>query len=125
MELSKYFQSIIEQDRCPVVICNLEHEIIYMNPSAVKKYARKGGAKLVGRSLLDCHNEKSGDLIRKVIAWFGESRDHNIIYTFHNKKENRDVYMVALRDESGDLIGYYEKHEYRNGETGEKYCFGD
>lgn len=39
MELSKYFQSIIEQDRCPVVICNMEHEIIYMNPSAAKKYA--------------------------------------------------------------------------------------
>ena len=28
-ELSKYFRSVIEQDRCGVVICNLEHEIIY------------------------------------------------------------------------------------------------
>ena len=28
------FQNIIDQDRAAVVICNLEHEIIYMNPAA-------------------------------------------------------------------------------------------
>lgn len=27
------------------------------------------------------------------------------------------VYMVALRDDAGQLIGYYEKHEYRSRET--------
>ena len=31
-----------------------------------------------------------------------------------------DVYMVALREE-GRLIGYYEKHEYRNAETMKQY----
>ena len=36
MEISKYFKSIIEQDRCAVVICNLENEIIYMNPTAIE-----------------------------------------------------------------------------------------
>lgn len=123
MELSKFFQSIIEQDRCAVVICNLEHEIIYMNPAAKVRYARRGGAKLIGSSLLDCHNEKSNEMIKKVVSWFAESKDHNIIYTSHNKKENKDVYMVALRDEDGTLIGYYEKHEYRNAETEEMYCF--
>ena len=44
----------------------------------------------------------------------------NIVYTFHNEKQNKDVYMVALRDD-GELIGYYEKHEYRNAETMEPY----
>lgn len=29
--------------------------------------------------------------------------------------------MVALRDEEGTLIGYYEKHEYRNHETAKLY----
>ena len=33
----------------------------------------------------------------------------------------RDRYMVALRDAEGKLIGYYEKHEFRNAETMEKY----
>lgn len=123
MELEHYFRSIIEQDLCAVVICNLEHEIIYMNPAAADKYAKHGGAELVGKSLLDCHNPQSNEKIKKVVAWFGESADHNRIYTFHNDKENKDVYMVALRDEAGTLIGYYEKHEYRNRETEELYHF--
>lgn len=117
-----FFKSIIDQDRSSVVICNLEHEILYMNPAAIKNYANRGGANLVGQSLLDCHNEESREKIKKVIAWFLESPDHQIIYTFYNEKQNKDVYMVALREE-GTLIGYYEKHEYRNRETMKLYDF--
>ena len=123
MELSTYFRSIIEQDKCAVVICNLEHEIIYMNPAAIARYHKSGGDKLIGTSLLNCHNDRSCELIKKVVAWFEESTEHNIIYTFHNPKENKDVYMVALRDENGTLIGYYEKHEYRDTETEPLYNF--
>ena len=121
MELSKFFKSIIDQDRCAVVICNLEHEIIYMNPAAVERYAKRGGAALVGKSLMDCHNPESVEKIRKVVAWFAQNRENNIVYTYYNEKENKDVYMIALRDEDGTLIGYYEKHEYRNRETAKKY----
>lgn len=123
MELSKYFKSIMEQDRCAVVICNLEDEIIYMNPSAVARYAKWGGQALIGKSIFDCHNPKSAEMIKKIVLWFAKSRDNNILYTTHNEKENKDVYMVALRDEDGTLIGYYEKHEYRNLETAKPYDF--
>lgn len=123
MDLYPYFKSIIRADRCAVVVCNPENEIIYMNPAAVERYAKRGGAELVGRSLLDCHGPGSGERIRKVVSWFRESQDHNLIYTYHNEKENKDVYMVALRDEDGNLIGYYEKHEYRSRETMPMYDF--
>lgn len=123
-DLSQYFKSIVDQDRCAVVICNLEHEIIYMNPTAAARYAKRGGAALVGKSLLDCHSAQSAEQIKKVVAWFAESQDHNIIYTFRNEKENKDVYMVALRDEDGALIGYYEKHEYRDVDACARYDFG-
>lgn len=123
MDLFQFFKSVLDQDLCAVVICNLEHEIIYMNPAAVVRYAKRGGAELIGKSLLNCHNEKSVEKIHKVLDWFRESKEHNLIYTFHNEKENKDVYMVALRDEDGTLIGYYEKHEYRDVETSEMYTF--
>lgn len=123
MEHAAYFKSIVDQDRCAVVICNLEHEIIYMNPVAVSRYKKWGGSSLLGKSLLDCHNERSREMIQKVILWFGESKEHNIIYTSHNEAENKDVYMIALRDDEGNLIGYYEKHEYRNAETAKFYQF--
>ena len=56
MDLNLFFKSIVEQDKEAVVICNLQHEIIYMNPAAVSRYAKRGGADLVGRSLLNCHS---------------------------------------------------------------------
>ena len=89
---NNFFKSVIDADDAPVVICDLEHTIVYMNPTAVKRYEKRGGAALVGRSIKGCHN---GD--------------------------SKDVYMIALRNDEGELIGYYEKHEYRNIETMKLY----
>lgn len=121
--LDKMAISVLEQDRAPVVLCDLEHTIVYMNRAAEKKYEREGGRSLVGSSLLACHSTKANEIINKVLSWFAGSESNNMIYTFRNDKENKDVYMVALRDEDGKLIGYYEKHEYRNREQAEKYDF--
>ena len=121
--LHQMFKSVIDQDRAAVVICDTEHTIVYMNPAAVQNYANRGGAELVGKSLLACHNERSNDMIRKIVSWFADSKEHNMIHTFYNEKQNKDVYMVALRDEDGELLGYYEKHEFRNKETAKMYDF--
>ena len=124
MDLSVYFRAVLEEDRCPVVLCSLAHEIIYMNPAARQRYGGHGGGALVGQSIFSCHGERSRELIRQVAAWFAESPSHNRVYTFRNEQENKDVYMVALRDGAGKLIGYYEKHEYRTPETAPLYAFG-
>ena len=119
--LNSLYKSVLDADRSAVVLCDLEHTIVYMNPAAIERYVKWGGATLIGRSLLECHNEKSCEMIIKVVGWFKASPDHNLVYTFYNQKENKDVYMVALRDDEGTLIGYYEKHEYRNRETMKMY----
>lgn len=116
--LNKLFKSIIDQDTAPIVVCNTESVIVYMNPSAVSRYHRD----LTGNSLKNCHNAKSNEMIDKVISWFKKSRDNNIIFTYHNDKENKDVYMVALRDDDGSLIGYYEKQEFKDSETAVPYA---
>ncbi len=120
MDIS-FFKSVLEQDKSAIVICNLQHEIIYMNPAAAVHYERYGGRELLGKSLLDCHNAQSKEKIRQVAAWFASSASNNLVYTYHNTKQNKDVYMVALRKDDGSLIGYYEKHEYRNPETMKLY----
>lgn len=124
MELNKYFQSIIEQDTSQIVICDLHHDIIYMNAAAKERYKNSGGD-LCGKSIFDCHNSHSCDIIKKVVEWFAADKSHNRIFTFYNEKLNKDVYMIALRDEDGTLIGYYEKHEFRNRETARVYDFAD
>lgn len=121
--MCEYFKSIIDQDRCAVVICSTSHEIIYMNPAAAERYEKRGGRALLGKSILDCHGEESANRIKEIVLWFEKSEDNNIVYTYHDGKENKDVYMVALRDENGRLIGYYEKHEFRNAEDGAPYDY--
>ena len=67
--LSPYFKSIVDQDRLSIVICDLEHTIIYMNPAAIKDYHKYGGAVLIGKSLLNCHNADSNT----------DSSDHQLV----------------------------------------------
>ena len=119
--IEQFLRSVLEQDEAPVVLCDVHHIIVYMNPVAARRYANAGGYDLVGRSVLECHNAKSCELIEKVLAWFQADVNHNKVYTYCNKNENKDVYIVALRDEEKHLIGYYEKHVYRNHETENLY----
>ena len=108
--MDRYFKSVIDQEKAEVIICDLNHIIIYMNPAALAQY----GKDLTGACVLDCHNERSVQAIKQVVSWFLEDPSHNRVHTFYSAKENRDVYMVALRDEKNELIGYYEKFEYRD-----------
>ena len=115
--MNRFFKSIIDQDKAPVVVCDLDSKIIYMNPESKKRYH----GDLTGQDLKKCHNQESNEKIDRVLQWFRKSEDNNIVYISRNDKENKDVYMVALRDEDGALIGYYEKHEYRERETAKIY----
>ncbi|MDO4499797.1 MAG: PAS domain-containing protein [Erysipelotrichaceae bacterium] len=119
--MDKYFKAIIEAEIVPVVVCDLNHTIIYMNKVAIERYAKRGGEKLIGYCIKDCHNEHSNEMIEKVVEWFKKDVNNNRMFTFHKEKDNKDVYMIALRDDNGKLIGYYEKHEYRTLESVENY----
>lgn len=121
MRLEQFFKSVIDQDAAPVVLCDLDHTIVYMNPAAVKRYETRGGASLLGQSLENCHSPASREKIARILAWFSEDTTHNKAFETHNEAEDKDVYMVALRDADGTLAGYYEKHEVRRRETGIPY----
>ena len=115
--LTQLFKSMLEHDKAPVVVCDMASTVLYMNPAAIARYKRD----LTGMNVKKCHPAAANEKIDRVLEWFGKSRDNNIVYTFRNDEENKDVYMVALRDDHGTLIGYYEKHEYRNRETMKLY----
>ncbi len=121
MNYLPFFRSIIEQDSEAIVICDLNHTIIYMNSAAKERYKKHGN--LIGKNIFDCHGERSREMIKRAVDWFSADKSHNRIFTFHKDSENMDVYMVALRDENTELIGYYEKHEHRDPETQERYNF--
>ena len=121
VELCQFFKSIIDQDQNPVVICDLEHVIIYANPAACSAYEKQGGEALLGKNVMDCHDNRSKMLLQIVADWFAKDKNNNKTHTFYEKDKNKDIYMVALRDDDGNLIGYYEKHESRTRETEDPY----
>lgn len=123
MELSQFFKSVLEQDTSAIVLCDIQHQIVYMNPSACRRYQKRGGASLIGKNLLDCHNRQSQEIIRKTVQWFQSGPFNNSVHMYYHEQENKDVYMIALRDEEGGLIGYYEKHEYRTRDPRPCYSF--
>ena len=109
MELTAFFKSLIDQDTAPIVLCDTGHIIRYMNPAAITHYASYGGEALAGKSVMDCHKPASREAIEKVLAWFRKDKGNNRVHTMYLPGENLDVYMIALRDEAGALIGYYEQ----------------
>ncbi len=110
MDLLKF---VLDADEAPIVVCNLEHIVVYMNPASVARYHTD----ITGKNIKLCHNEDSSNKIDRVLAWFKKSKSNNKVHTDYNRQENKDVYMIALRDNRGELAGYYEKHEYRTRDT--------
>ena len=89
----------------PIIFADTEHATRYMNKAAVAHYA--GGADLIGRSMLDCHNPESQRMIIKIMATF-EAGENECLY---KETEKRRQYMRAVRDPEGRLLGYYEWFE--------------
>lgn len=66
MKLYKLLKSVLDQDLAPVVVCDIDDVIVYMNPSAITRYHKN----LTGNSIKDCHPPKANEMIDKVVAWF-------------------------------------------------------
>ena len=83
--IEEMMRSVLEQDRSAVVLCDLEHTIVYMNPAAEKNYAKYGGGSLLGRSLLSCHNR-----VRRSVRWLrGLPRTGRTICCIREKMKSR------------------------------------
>lgn len=119
MDAMKLIKSVLDGEQSAVVLCDLNHTILYMNKFAINRYH----GDLTGKSVLDCHNADSVEKIKKTLEWFKADKSHNQIFETHVEKDNRDIYTIALRDENDELIGYWEKHMYRNPDTGKFYDY--
>jgi len=91
----------------PVLVADPGHTVIYMNNAAVGHYT--GGEALMGTSLLDCHNEHSQKVMIEVLAGLRSGEKERLI----SDDEKRRIYMRAVRDEAGEVVGYYERHEWK------------
>jgi DUF438 domain-containing protein len=109
VEESKITKRLLEAIPYPVLFADLTHTIRYMNRRARFEYEEiLGRRNLLGSSLLDCHNEESCEKIRAVVKRF-ESHGGEEFLTVTTR--NQRVYMTPVRDETGALVGYFERYE--------------
>jgi hypothetical protein len=63
-----------------LIVCDKDFVITEMNQQAMERYAAEGGSKLIGKSLLDCHNPESREKIKKI----AENCQPNVYYVNKN-----------------------------------------
>jgi hypothetical protein len=94
--------AILDSLHVPVLFADTDHVIRYMNLKAIERY--RGGASLIGTSLLDCHNENSQKRMVEILAELQDGREE-VLYL---SEETRTVTMRGIRGQDGSLLGYYE-----------------
>lgn len=98
-------QYLLDSLKNPILFADTDHVVRYANKAAKEFY--RGGAGLIGKSLFDCHNQRSGEIMRAVLHKLGEGLDEELIVD----SDKHRIYMRAVRDASGRLLGYYERFE--------------
>jgi len=98
-------QALLDSVRDPILFADCEHRVRYMNPAAAKHYTEGYG--LLGSDLLDCHNEESQQMMVAILGKMRQGLEEELI----TDNEKQRIYMRAVRDEGGELFGYFERYE--------------
>ena len=101
----RLLECLMDSLKDPFVFADTQHVIQYMNRTAIDHY--KGKPAEVGRSIFDCHNEKSKQIILDVFESFQNGENEKMI----TDNQKYRIFMRAVRDKEGKLIGYYERYE--------------
>ena len=118
-ELFDFFKGIVDSEEGPIVLCNLDYRIIYENPSAKRYY--EPATPLTGKLLSTHMDEEMMSKVVMSVEWFKEDITNNKVFAFHDKRNNMDMYILAIRNTDGNLIGFYGRREDRNPDQGKEF----
>ena len=71
-----------------VIVSDAEGTVIYMNERAIANYEEEGGKDLIGKNLMDCHNESSKHKILEIMT-----THKNNVYTIEKKGKKKIIYQ--------------------------------
>lgn len=100
-----FLAAILDSLKDPILVADTQHVTRYMNKAAVVHYEE--GESLIGRSLLDCHNELSQQMMVEILGEMHQGLDERLI----TDDEKNRIYMRVVRDPDGQVLGYYERYE--------------
>jgi transcriptional regulator with PAS, ATPase and Fis domain len=76
MQTLNYFDEINN----PITVCDTNGLIVYMNKASQKMLEKYDSKNLIGKSLFDCHNSQSNEIIKGLIA----NEESNSYFTLKN-----------------------------------------
>ena len=100
MDKQNIIESILETLPKSIVAVDRNHVITYMN-----RAARDEHTNLVGKSLFDCHNEKSAKKILDISSRLEAGEE---VITLREQDGFIKSYFKAVRKNQGEFAGYYE-----------------
>ncbi len=118
-DLNEFFKGIVDSEEGPIIICNLDYRIIYVNPVAEKCY--KNSYMFTGKLLESFIDEEMLSKVVMSIEWFKEDVKNNKVFALHDKNNNMDMYILAIRNTNGELIGFYGRREDRTPDQGKMF----
>ncbi len=85
-----------------ITVCDEHGTITALNPCAIARLARDGGAALLGRNVFDCH---PGESRTKIEALYASQRSNH--YTISKGGERRIIHQLP-QFRAGRFAGYVE-----------------
>ncbi len=101
----EFYETLLDSLKDQVVFVDASHVVRYMNKTAAAEH--KDGEKLIGQSIFRCHSEKSRRKILEAYDALCKGTEEILI----SDKKGRRIFMRAVRDKDGALVGYYERYE--------------
>lgn len=102
---NSFYKSLLNSIKDPILVANTNHIVQYMNEAAIKHYEEGEG--LLQSNLLNCHNEESQTVMIEILADMQNGLEEKLI----TDNEKYRIFMRSVRDEDGNLLGYFERYE--------------
>lgn len=100
-----FLLSLLNSIKDPILFADTNHIVQYMNKAGIDHYEE--GEKLLQSNLLECHNEESQKIMIEILAEMQNGLEEKMI----TDNEKYRIFMRAVRDEKGNLLGYFERYE--------------
>ena len=100
-----FYKLLLNSIKDPILFADTNHIVQYMNKAAIEHF--EDGEKLLQSNLLKCHNEESQKMMIEILAEMETGLEEKMI----TDNEKYRIFMRAVRDKNGNLIGYFERYE--------------
>lgn len=88
---------------CAVTVVDTECRIIFMNQRSIETFASRGGEKLIGHDIMNYHNERSREIIKRLLREGGSNA-----YTISKGGLKKMIYQTVWKKPDGATGGLVE-----------------